>query len=207
MFTWPEFGLVRSWFKAYMFLHVLLLNGAAFLISFAIKGKDVPQARKDTLANILFFVMVLSTTASSANALHEVQEKLKSLNWFKALVLTVLLVVNYNIITTSLSKEGDNVSKDDKGQYADNGVILFGVSCILTAVTSFIKLEEKEELDDIDLESGNPTTLLEYKQAVVDQETSLKTLVIMLENIWRTNHQLVRDNTILMSWLNRVESN
>lgn len=208
--TWPEFEVVHSWYKAYVFVHILALKGGAFVASLAKEGDKVNQDGKEMLTNVVVFLIFLSTGMSVANALHELNEKLKTWNWFKFLVLSVLLPINCVIIKTAYTEKGDGVSKDKKGDYGDHLLILFLISGMLSGITSFIKLVPKEStepaIDDHDLESGKHDHSDEYKEALVHREISIKTLIIMLENEWNTNQRLTTEIDLLERWVNRVYS-
>ncbi|KAG5541441.1 hypothetical protein RHGRI_021309 [Rhododendron griersonianum] len=130
--TWPEFEVVHSWYKAYVFVHILALNGGAFVASLAKEGDKVNQDGKEMLTNVVVFLIFLSTGMSVANALHELNEKLKTWNWFKFLVLLVLMPINCVIIKTAYTEKGDGVSKDKKGDYGDHLLILFLISGMLS---------------------------------------------------------------------------
>lgn len=188
---------------------------AAFLAGLAKKGEDGLQDDQDFWTNLQLFLIVLSTTLAATSSLHEPDKKEKSWKCFKLLLLAAMIVVNWRLLTVTYSKKGDKVSKDAKTGFADQHILLYLFSSVLSGGGSFTKLVSKKEelaLDDQDLELGkkpfdreHPSTLLEYKEALEDRETSLKTVIIMMEKLWSTNHRLVREIGLFKNLFERVE--
>lgn len=160
-------------------------------------------------ANLLIFLMFMSTTLALSDSLHEPDEKERVWNWFKFLLLTALIGVNTTFLILSYSKKADSIvrNKDKKGDIGDKQLFFFLLSSIISTASSHIKLVQRETepvQDGCDIELGTKT-LDQLKEAIDDQESTIKALVLMMEDQWHTDHRLIRDNNLLLGWSTRVD--